>query len=199
MGLSVNNSITFHFSLFLFAFFGWVSPGFSQEQAMEMPQPSAEHEVLKHEAGTWKADATFFMPDGSEMKAVGKETNRMIGGFWIVSDFAMDMGGAPFHGHGTFGYDSKNKKYTGSWVDSMSPHVLHMTGTWDAATRTFTHLGDGLDMMGNPEKSKSTVVFSEDMKTRTFDRWVQAPGAKDWTKAMTIVYTKEAQAEPAGR
>lgn len=198
MRLNFGKSIIFQISLFLFAF-GWVSSLDAQDQGMQMPQSSPEHEILKHDVGTWKADATFFMPDGTEMKVIGKETNRMVGEFWILSDFEMSMGGAAFHGHGTFGYEPKNKKYIGSWVDSMTPYVTQMSGSWDAGTRTLTYTGAGFDMNGNPEKSKSTVVYSDDMQTRTFNRWVQAPGAKDMIKAMTIIYTKEeVQAAPAG-
>lgn len=166
-----------------------VSPGTinAQEQA------SAQHEILKHEIGTWNADATFFMPDGNQMKATGKETNRMLGEFWIISDFEMDMGGMPFQGHGSFGYDSKNGNYIGSWIDSMSPHVMHMTGTWDAEQRTFIYLAEGLDMMGSPEKSKMTTVLSADGKTRTFTRWVQTPGTEEWAKTMEVIYTKQAE------
>jgi hypothetical protein len=170
----------------------------SHAQIPGMPEPTAEHELLKHEVGTWNADATFFTPVG-EVKATGKEVNRMVGDFWIVSDFEMDMGGMPFQGHGTFGYDVKTKKYTGSWIDSMSPHVAHMTGTWDESTRTFTYTSEGLDMMGNPEKAKMSTTLSPDNKKRTFVRWVQAPDSTEWTKSMEVVYTKaeEKTAAPA--
>jgi len=52
--------------------------------------------------------------------STGVETNTLVGGLWLVSDFQGRWGSQPFHGHGTFGYDTSKKKYVGIWVDSMS-------------------------------------------------------------------------------
>ena len=55
----------------------------------------------------------------------------MIGDFWIVCDYTGSFEGLKFVGQGSFGYDAKKKKYVGTWIDSFSPNVTHMVGTYD--------------------------------------------------------------------
>ena len=49
-----------------------------------------------------------------------------------------------FEGRGQFGYDPAKKKYVGTWIDSMSPTLRVLEGTYDAKTKTLTYKGDGV-------------------------------------------------------
>jgi hypothetical protein len=168
----------------------------AQEPLPQLPEAAPEMKILRHDAGTWNADIAFFTPDG-ELKSSGMEVNRMIGDYWLVGDFEMELMGVTFRGHGTMGFDAKTKQFTGSWIDSMNPHAAHVTGTWDEASRTITYSSEGLDMMGNPEKSKMTTTYSPDWQTRTFIRYVQLPGSEEWEKVMRVVYKKAPEKESA--
>jgi len=161
----------------------------AQEQ---FPQASAEHAVLKMDVGTWTAEATMFMPGMPEETAPGEEVNAMLGDFWVVNNYSMDFMGTKFNGQGTFGFDADKKKYVGSWVDSMSPHAMHMEGTWDEATRTMTFFSVGKDPAGVEKKGKSTSVYSKDGNTRLFTMFDLAPDSKDeYVKTMQIKYTRK--------
>lgn len=130
--------------------------------AQEMAQPTAEHEVLKQDLGTWEASLSMWMgPDTEPMKMEGTETNRMVGEFWLVSDFKGDFGGMPFAGHGQTGYDQKAGKYVGSWVDSTNPYAMHMMGTYDKETKTFTFKSKGINPMGEEVLGKSVLVYKD--------------------------------------
>ena len=78
------------------------------------------YKVLAKEEGVWDADITTMMPgaDGKVETTTSKgvETNRMLAGKWLISDFKGEMFGSTFEGHGTNGYDAKKNKYVGSWV-----------------------------------------------------------------------------------
>ena len=91
----------------------------------------------------------------------------MIGDFWIVSDFSGDFEGMAFTGHGQFGYDAGKKKYVGTWIDSFSPNVTKMVGTYDADKKTMTYETSGVGMDGNPSKGKNVVVYGEDKRAMT--------------------------------
>lgn len=154
----------------------------------QFASPSPEHEVLKKDVGTWKAKMTMWEGEGEPaMEAEGVETNRMMGDFWIVSTFKMDFGGMPFEGHGTNGYDPKTEKFVGSWVDSTSPYAMHMTGTYDEKTSTFTFKSEGLGPDGQPTKGKSVIVYKDD-DHRTFTMYDIVDGKE--VKKMVVEYER---------
>lgn len=162
---------------------------FAQEPAAAARGTDDGHALLKMDEGVWNAKISMFMgptPDVSE----GREVNRLVGEYWLVSDFRGQIMGADFVGHGTFGFDEETGKHVGSWVDSMSPHAMHMMGTWDPATRTMSMESSGKGPDGAPVKGKSTVVYSEDFQTRTMTMFSQMPGSDEMTKTMEILYTK---------
>ena len=132
----------------------------------QMPQATKEHKILKKEEGTWNATMKIHVdmagnPIPEPMVMKGKETNRMLGDLWIVSDFEGDFGGMAFKGHGVFGYDAKAKRYSGSWVDSMTPTVSHMSGTYDAEKKTMTYETRGMGPDGKPMLGKNVVVYTD--------------------------------------
>lgn len=159
----------------------------------QVPAASKEHKILKMEEGEWEAKTMLWMgPTGllpEPLVSSGKETNRMIGDFWTVSDFSGDFGGMPYTGHGQFGYDAEKGKYVGTWIDSFSPNVTMMEGTWDAEKKTMTYMTTGMGMDGNPSKGKNVVVYESDDK-RTMTMYMASPEKDAMDKVMMIEYTR---------
>ncbi|MEZ6096182.1 MAG: DUF1579 domain-containing protein [Pirellulaceae bacterium] len=137
-------------------------PAISQAQ---MPEASPEHEVLKKDVGTWKAEMKMWMaPEMPAQEMAGEEVNRMVGDLWLVSDFKADFGGMPFEGHAIMGYNPEAKKYQGSWIDSMTPAAAHMEGEFDKESNTLTTIMEQPQPDGSMRKSKSTTVYDGDDK-----------------------------------
>jgi len=114
-----------------------------------MPQPTAEHRMLKDHAGTWKIACKFFMEPGQPpMEVAATETIEMVGELWTLSKYSCDMMGVPFVGRATLGYEPHAKRFVSTWIDSMSPALfvlmgqqkgdtLHMEGeAWSCMTNT---------------------------------------------------------------
>lgn len=121
------------------------------------PKPGKEHEVLKEFEGTWDVTTKFMMAPGQDpVVSKGKETCKLIaGGLFLVIDVDGEMMGGKFVGHGTMGYDTQKKKYTGTWIDSMATGVYLIEGTYDEKTRTLTEWMEGADpQSGQPMKMK---------------------------------------------
>ena len=97
-----------------------------------------------------------FSPGAGGGGVKAKESARLIaGGLFLVQDVEGEMMGAKFTGHGTMGYDTQKKEYTGSWVDSMATGVYFIHGTYDTKTKTFTETMEGSDpASGQPMKMK---------------------------------------------
>jgi hypothetical protein len=123
------------------------------------------------------------------MTSKGTETNSLLGGLWLVTDFKAEMMGTPFQGHGVTGYDPNKKKYVGTWVDTMSSGLLLSESSWDAATKTMTGTTEGPDMSGQVQKMKSVVTY-KDPDTRVFTMSGTGPDGKD-VKFMTITYKRK--------
>jgi Protein of unknown function (DUF1579) len=154
-----------------------------------MPKAGPEHELLKSDVGTWDATVESFMPGAPQpMVSKGTETNTLVGGMWLVTDFKSDMMGEPFQGHGVSGWDPTKKKYVGTWVDTMSTGLGLSESTYDAATKTMTGTFEGPGPAGEIMKMKSTVVL-KDADTRVFTMSGPGPDGKD-TTMMRITYKR---------
>lgn len=156
--------------------------------AQEMPQPSEHHKVLDHTKGVWKADCKMWMAEGADPMAMqGTETNTMLGGFWVISKFEGSMMGMPFEGSSLIGYDSKKKKYIGTWVDSTSETFTLMEGRYDKEKKTMI-MEYEQDMGAGPVKVVSEDRFVDE-NTREFKMYYKKLDGTRWL-GMSVDYTK---------
>ena len=163
----------------------------------QYPQPTAEHEILAQDKGTWTAKVKMWAegPEGEPLVSEAKEENVMLGGFWLISTFEGELAGMPFTGKGMFGYDPEKKKYVGTWIDSMTPTSMSMVGTYDASTRTFTYMTSGSDGEGNDYKGKIVTKMKDD-DHKTMAMYVDMDGTM--VKQMVIEYSRGSE-EESGR
>lgn len=160
-------------------------------QEMELPTPGPELDVLKADVGTWDVEIKAWAGPGEPTVTKGKETSRMLGGFWLLTDFEGNMFGMEFKGHGMYSYDAEKKLYVGSWVDSLSPTKMDMVGKHDKANKTMTFEGMAPGMDGAPVKHVLTTTYKDD-GTRTLTMHTLA--GDDKTKVFEMNYSK---AKPA--
>jgi hypothetical protein len=133
-----------------------------------MPKPGPEHEFLKKDVGTWDAKVEMYTsPGAAPTVSEGTETISMVGPFWQVARFESQMMGEPFHGLGTLGYDPTQKKFVGTWIDSMTPGLSLAEGTYDSGTKTFTGTMEIRDMNDKTVKVRETTEW-KDANTRVF-------------------------------
>jgi hypothetical protein len=155
-------------------------------------KPTAEHKILAQDEGTWDATIKSFTagPDAEPMISRGTEVNTVLtGGLWLLSKFDGDFGGVKFEGRGQFGYDPVKKKYVGSWIDSLSPNLSVLEGTYDPRTKTMTYTGDGIGPDG-VKYTQRMVTTTKDDGTRVFTLYMKVGEAKGEAKFMEITYTK---------
>ena len=148
--------------------------------------------ALRQSVGTWTAEIKSFPngPDAEPVIGVGKETNRMLGDLWLISQFEGEISGVKFEGQGVFGFNPETKKYIGTWVDSMSPFMTTNTGTYDAASKTMTMEMTGRDPSGAEQKGKIVEVHPDE-NTRQFTMYGVLPGSEEMVKMMEAVYKRQ--------
>jgi uncharacterized protein DUF1579 len=159
-------------------------------QMPPVPQPGPEHALLKGDAGTWDATVEVILPPGAPPvpASKGTETNTLMGGLWLVSDFKGDMMGSPFTGHGIAGWDPSKKKYVSVWTDSMSTSLMTGESTYDAASKTMTGWMEGPDMTGKVTKTKLVTEY-KDPDTRVFTMYGPGPDGKE-VPGLRITYKR---------
>ena len=151
--------------------------------AQGLPKPGPEYDVFKHDVGTW--DVEVKTSQGPATK--GKETNRMLGGFWMLTDFEGKLMGLDFKGHGVYGYDAEKKQYVGTWMDSLSATKMDMVGKYDKTHHTMTYEGIAPGPDGKPTKNVFVTKYNDD-GTRVMTMHMQA--GDTMVKVFEMSYTK---------
>lgn len=159
-------------------------------EAMAEPKPGPEHALLKSSDGVWDATIEVIAPPGAQAPPPfqGTETNTLLGGLWLVTDFKSDMMGTAFAGHGMAGWDPHKKKYVQVWTDNLSPGLMMGEFTYDSAQKTMTGYMEGPDQTGAVVKTKSVTEW-KDADTRVFTMYAPGPDGKE-VPGLRITYKR---------
>lgn len=148
-----------------------------------------QHELLKKDVGTWDTEIRVWPTPGADpIASQGREFSKLLpNGLWLETRFVGTMANTPCVGIGTWGYDPIEKKYVGTWVDSITPHLTFITGEYDPATKTMTHLSEGRDpTSGEKFERRSTLRYMDD-GTRLVEAYATGSDGQSW-KMMEVRY-----------
>jgi Protein of unknown function (DUF1579) len=177
---------------------GWVAAASLArgQDAPPVPKPTAEHERLAKDVGTWDATVKSWTrgPDSEPTVSQGVEAVKLLpGGLWTHSEFDGKFGDQEFHGCGQTGFDTRKGKYVGTWVDTMTTEIMMMEGDYDAASRTMTMHAKGRGPSGAAYDAKLTTKHEGD-DTRLFTISMKSGETKgEYVKMMEITYTRRAK------
>ena len=112
----------------------------------------------------------------------------MFGPFYQVADFSGEFMGMPFQGRATMGYDPIREEWISTWIDTFSPTLQIMRGSYDEATNSVTLFYDGVNEMGELQPGKAVITWTSD-DTHTYTAyWLDDEG--NATRNMHIDYTR---------
>ena len=155
------------------------------EEVGAPPAATTEHKWLKQFVGQWETNLEATVPGQPAMKCTGTIKSKAIGEFWVVNEMKSEMMGMPMVGLQTVGYDTKTKKYVGTWVDSMMDHMWKYEGTVDAAGKTLNLDAEGPSFAGDGKMAQ----YRDSYEFKSADEIlitssVQGPDGK-WVTFMT--------------
>lgn len=156
-------------------------------QEGDFPKPGPEHKRLEALAGKWDARIKCHM---TSKESTGQFQAKVdLGGFFLITVFEGKMFDQPFKGRGITGYDSFKNRYTGIWVDSMSPAIYRSEGGFDKTGKVFTELLEGPDPKGKPMRMRA-VTEVKDQDPMDFRMYLRGEDGKD-TLMMEVAYTRK--------
>lgn len=160
----------------------------------EMPAPAKEHVWLQQLVGEWETEFECVMEPGKPaLKGKGTEKARSLGGFWVVAEGEATMDGMPgaMNSLLTLGYDPEKKKYTGTWVDSMTSHLWKYEGAVDSTGKVLTFECEGPCPTKPGKLSKfRDVTEIKDKNHRVFTSSILGDDGQ-WTKMVTVNYRRK--------
>lgn len=153
-------------------------------------KPTAHHQALKDQVGTWTAVAKMYMdPLKPPMVSKGTEVNTLVaGGLWLKTELRAEMMGQAFEGHGLFGYDTHQNVHVGSWVDNSGTWMAVTRGTCAKDCREQTLFFEGYDEAGKPVTHKETYT-QPDRDHRFMAMFVKAKDGS-FVRIMDMEYTR---------
>lgn len=159
---------------------------------MEYATPGEAHKMMAAENGMWEEELTSWMAAGAEpMKAkMNAEYKTILGGRYQESVHKGDFMGSPFEGKSTLAYDNATEMYTSTWIDNMGTGLMVMKGKYDAATKTMSMEGDGVDPVTKKTKKMREVITIVDDNTRKMEMFDTGYDGKEF-KCMEIMMKKK--------
>jgi hypothetical protein len=160
----------------------------AQEPALDKPQP--EHKLLERLAGEWRFEKLSMQADGSKPENLGAGTisAELLGGFFVASRWSGKVYGADYKAVQSLGYDIKQKKYTGSWIDSTMSYRWELAGDVDEESKELTITASG------PSPTGGTCNFRERYQFHSADSITiigQMQQGEKWVTFLTTRLTRK--------
>ena len=107
------------------------------------PTPEPEHKWLMQLVGEWDFQSKCVMPDGQPATSSGREVVRSVGDIWVIGELVGTMPGGgggegEMTGIMTVGFDTRTRRFVGSWVGSPMTGMFVYDGTRDASGKVLT-------------------------------------------------------------
>lgn len=154
-----------------------------EDNAMQLAQPSAEHELLKKLEGTWNIELKYDMGGGMMMDGKGIGSSKMIlGGRFLQSDAATEAMGMKVTSMSIMGYDRRINKYTLYGIDEMGTYSIDASGDYNAADKKLVLKGSVMDptaMTTDMQDFRFEYIFVSDTEIK-IDLFFARPDGTDW-------------------
>lgn len=135
---------------------------------MQMPKPLPQHDWLQKLTGEWESEVEISCgPDRPKAHNNARGHDRMLGGFWFVSEIASPNPAIPYSHIFTVGYDASKKKYVGTRVDNMTGILWLYEGDVEGNTLTLIAESD-CPMQPGQKRWFREILELTDADTKTF-------------------------------
>ncbi len=163
------------------------------EAYLKYASPGPEHKRLEPLNGSWTFTAKMWMDPAQKEPTESKGTadrKWVLGGRFLQEEIKGEFMGQPFQGFGLTGYDNGQKKYIGTWGDTMATGLSNSSGTSDEAGKVFTFTREDFDPVSKKTiKGRDLVRILGDDK-HTMEMYKTGPDGKEM-KVLELVFTRK--------
>jgi hypothetical protein len=160
---------------------------------MPQPRPESEHQWLQKLVGEWTYEAKA---DGAPGEAshgfTGTERVRSVGEVWVIAEgHCPAPDGTTAGTMMTLGYDSRSKRFVGTWIGSMMTHLWVYDGRIEPDRMTLTLESDGPSFADQKKTAKyrDVIRFTDDDNRVLTGSLLGDDGR--WTTFMTTHYRRK--------
>jgi hypothetical protein len=107
-----------------------------------------------------------------------------VGGFFVVGRWSGKVYGADYKAFQSLGYNIKQKKYTGCWIDSTMSYRWELSGTVDEKSQELTITASG------PSPTGGTCTFRERYQFKSADSITIIGEMQKGEKWVTFITTR---------
>lgn len=156
-------------------------------------KPEKEHAWLQQLVGDWSFSVEF--PPGKEgepEKLEGTEKVRAIGDLWVVCESQGQMPDRnPVTMMMTLGYDSKKKRFVGTWLGSMMDYLWVYDGALDESGKALVLETEGPGPDGKNMIAKEVIEIKSENE-RVFTSHMRGEDG-EWKLLMTTTYKRKGE------
>ncbi|MBX3425761.1 MAG: DUF1579 domain-containing protein [Pirellulales bacterium] len=157
-----------------------------------MVPASPAHKQMARDVGQWEGEFKMWMdPAADPIVSKATETSKMLGDYWLQTEFSGEIGDQKFAGRGMLGYDPESKKFVGTWCDTMTPYMSIGEGEYDVDKHALTMTYKARDPMTREmQSSKMVTTFVDDDTKQAVMYSAPDDAGKSW-KMMEITYKRK--------
>jgi uncharacterized protein (TIGR03067 family) len=160
----------------------------AQEPTFDTLQP--QHKLLERFAGEWQFEKLTAAAEGSKPENLGTGTisAELVGSFFVVSRWSSKVYGADYKAVQSLGYNIKQKKYPGDWIDSSMSYRWELSGTVDEKSKELTITANG------PGHTGGTCTFRERYQFNSADSMTiigEMQQGEKWVAFLTTRLTRK--------
>lgn len=148
------------------------------------------HRLLEPFAGVWTSRTrAWFMPGQPPSESQGRMViTWVLDGRYLRQEYQGHAGPMTMKGIGYWGHDNATGRFVGTWMDTMSTVMMSSTGSYDAASKTFTMRGTFHDPMGGAYVFRQ-IIRLIDNDHHTFEMHQTGPDGNE-KQSLEIAYTR---------
>lgn len=111
--------------------------------------PDEHHKLLAPLVGKWSTEAKQWLGDPKPETSTGHaEIKWILGGRFVEEHYDSVIFGKPYQGQGVTGFDTREKKFVSSWVDTWGTWITLEEGGVDATGKILTMTAQDYDAAG---------------------------------------------------
>lgn len=156
---------------------------------MEKPQKTAEHEWLQQLAGEWTWTMDEPAPEPGQPVHAGIARSRMLGDFWLISDW-IDDAAKSSPSVLTIGFDPDKGAFVGSFISAMMTRMWTYDGRLEDEGKTLILEAEGPHMT-DPDK---TMLYRDITRIQDRDNYTIESEYYDgsaWKNFMRARFTRK--------